>query len=172
MSKVVVPNDYCTAVPLLKVPMIKPLPTVNLSESECEILRRWASAYGAAIQQRTVRQETTMSKHGTLPDFVYQYQRQLAVDERVTLNFRFDENEDVSEDHESNQSEDDGESDDNEGDEFDESSSEEVDLSVTGDRTSDDLNLPDKVGGRNQFPAWCQVSLPGHESTAVLKVRY
>ena len=79
MSKVVVPNAYCTAVPLLKVPMIKPLPTVNLSESDCEILRRWISAYGVAIQQRTVRQETTTSKHGTLPDFVYQYQRQLAV---------------------------------------------------------------------------------------------
>ena len=68
-----------------------PLPTVNLSESDCEILRRWASAYGAAARQRTVRQETTMSKHGMLPDFV-SYQRQSDAGERVTLNFRFDEN--------------------------------------------------------------------------------
>jgi len=51
-----------------------------------------------------------MSKHGTLPDFVL-YQRRLDVGERVTLNFRFDENEDATEDHESNQSEDVGESD-------------------------------------------------------------
>ena len=33
-------------------------------------------------------------------------QRQLDVGERVTLNFGFDENEDVNEDHETNQSED------------------------------------------------------------------
>ena len=45
------------------------------------------------------------SKDGTLPDFVL-YQRQLNVGERVTLNFRFDETEDVNEDHESNQTED------------------------------------------------------------------
>ena len=57
----------------------------------------------------------------------------------------------MNEDHESNQSEDDGESDDNEGEEFDESSSEEADLIVTVDRTSDDLNLPDKVGGTTNF---------------------
>ena len=100
--------------------MITPLPTVNLSESDCEITWGWASAYRLAVGQRTRRQETTTSKHGTLPDFVYQYQRQLAVDERVTLNFRFDENEDVNEDHESNRSEDDGETDDNEDDKFDE----------------------------------------------------
>jgi len=77
--------------------------------AESEILRRLASGYGAATRQRTVRQETTMSKHGTLPDFVL-YQRQLGVGESVTLNFRFDENEDVNEDHVSNQSEDVGES--------------------------------------------------------------
>ena len=47
-----------------------------------------------------------MSKHGTLPDFV----SQLDDGKRVTLNFRFDENEDVNEDLESNQSENGGES--------------------------------------------------------------
>ena len=72
-----------------------------------------------------------MSKRGTLPDFVL-YQQQLIVGERVTLNFRFDENEHVNEDYESNQSEDGGESDKNdETDDFDESNCEEVDLSVT-----------------------------------------
>ena len=63
---------------------------MNLSENDCEILRRWASAYGAAVRQKTVRQETTMSKHGTLQEFVYQ--RQLDVGEWDTLHFRFDEN--------------------------------------------------------------------------------
>ncbi|PFX28225.1 hypothetical protein AWC38_SpisGene7031 [Stylophora pistillata] len=35
-------------------------------------MRDWASAYGAAVRQRTVRQETTMAKHGTLPEYIYQ----------------------------------------------------------------------------------------------------
>jgi len=68
----------------------------------------------------------------------------------------------VNEDYESNQSEEDGGSDDNEDDEFDESSDEEVDLSVTVDRTSDDLNLLDKVGVQP-----ISFLVPGHESTAV-----
>ena len=35
-------------------------------------MRDWASSYGAAVRQRTVRQETTMAKHGTLPESIYQ----------------------------------------------------------------------------------------------------
>jgi len=37
-------------------------------------MRNWASSYGAAVRQHTVRQETTMAKHGTLPKFIYQRQ--------------------------------------------------------------------------------------------------
>lgn len=32
-----------------------------------EIMREWASVNGAIVRQRTVRQETTMAKAGTLP---------------------------------------------------------------------------------------------------------
>ena len=71
--------------------MITPLPVANLSASDCNTLCNWASVYGAAVRQRTVRQEATMAKHGTLPEFVYQHQ--LAVGEKVTLNFGFDEDE-------------------------------------------------------------------------------
>ena len=35
-------------------------------------MREWAHAYGAAVRQRSVRQETTMARAGTLPDFLYQ----------------------------------------------------------------------------------------------------
>ena len=35
-------------------------------------MRDWALAYGATIRQRTVRQETTMAKHGTLSKYIYQ----------------------------------------------------------------------------------------------------
>ena len=35
-------------------------------------MQEWAREYGAAVRQRTVRPETTMAKHGTLPEFIYQ----------------------------------------------------------------------------------------------------
>ena len=50
-----------------------------------------ASAYGAAVRQRTVRQETTMAKHGTLPEYLYQ--RHFKVGDKVNLNFGVDEDE-------------------------------------------------------------------------------
>ena len=57
---------------LSQVPVMKPLPIVNMSPADCNALRNWASSYGAAVRQRTVRQETTMARHGTLPEFMYQ----------------------------------------------------------------------------------------------------
>ena len=54
---------------------LKPLPSVSMSSADCNALRDWASSYGAAVRQRTVRQdcqETTMAKHGTLAEFIYQ----------------------------------------------------------------------------------------------------
>ena len=35
-------------------------------------MREWAHAYGAAVRQRSVRQETTIARAGTLPVFLYQ----------------------------------------------------------------------------------------------------
>ena len=67
-----------------KVPTMKPLPVVDLSQADCEILRNWASSYGAAVRQRTVRQETTMAKHGTLPEFMYQREC-VTLDNPVTI---------------------------------------------------------------------------------------
>ena len=61
-------------VPFWEVPIIQPLPIVQMSKPNCEALRDWASSYGAAVRQRTVRQETTMAKHGTLPEYMYQRQ--------------------------------------------------------------------------------------------------
>ena len=34
-------------------------------------MRDWAQSYGAAVRQRSVRQETTMAKAGTLPGYMY-----------------------------------------------------------------------------------------------------
>ena len=45
---------------LSQVPVIKPLPIVIIRPADCYALRDWASSLRAAVQQRTVRQETTM----------------------------------------------------------------------------------------------------------------
>ena len=42
-------------------------------------------------RQRTVRQETTMAKHGTLPEYLHK--RHLEVGDKVNLNFRVDDDE-------------------------------------------------------------------------------
>ncbi len=65
----------------LQVPVVKLLPALQMSQDDCEILRNWAKAHGAAVRQRTVRQETTMVKQGTLPE--YMYQRKNILTERV-----------------------------------------------------------------------------------------
>ena len=63
---------------LSQVLVMKPLPIVNMSPADCNALRNWASSYGAAVRQRTVRQETTMARHGTLPEFIYQRQCEIS----------------------------------------------------------------------------------------------
>ena len=55
-------------IPFLKVPLINPLPVVDLPKPNCNIMQDRALAYGAAVQQQTVHHETTTVKHGTLPD--------------------------------------------------------------------------------------------------------
>ena len=67
-----------------QVPTTAPLPAVEMPQADCDLMRNWASSYGAAVRQRTVRQETTMAKYGTLPEFIYQRQC-VASDEPLTL---------------------------------------------------------------------------------------
>ena len=71
------------------VPLMRPLSVVNLPANDCDLLRNWASAYGAAVRQRTVRRETATAKHGTLPEYLYQ--RHLEVGDKVNLNVGVDE---------------------------------------------------------------------------------
>ena len=35
-------------------------------------MKEWAPTFGAAVHQRTVQQETTMGRAGTLPNFLYE----------------------------------------------------------------------------------------------------
>jgi hypothetical protein len=71
-------------IPFSKVPTMQPLPIVKMSQANCDVLRNWASTYGAAVRQRTVCQETTMAKHGTLPEFMYQ-RKCVTLDTPVTI---------------------------------------------------------------------------------------
>ena len=54
-----------------EIQMPKPLPSNKMSLENKEKMREWTSANGRAVRQRTVRQETTMAKAGTLPESCY-----------------------------------------------------------------------------------------------------
>ena len=102
---------------LSQVPAMKPLPIVNMHPADCDALRDWASSFGAAVRQRTVHQETTITRHGTLPEFMHQ--RQCEISERPVA-IAFDEQGNTADAAKENESEED------EADEFDQSSDEEV----------------------------------------------
>ena len=77
-----------------KVPSIKPLPVVDMSKAHCDVMRDWASSYGAAVRQRTVRQETTMAKHGTLPEYMYQ-RHCISAEQAINVSFEETEEEEA-----------------------------------------------------------------------------
>ena len=60
------------ATPLNALPRMSHLkPTRKLNDRERDVMLEWASNNGKAVRQRTVRQETTMFKAGTLPLNMY-----------------------------------------------------------------------------------------------------
>ena len=104
------------------------------------------NAYGAAVRQRTVRQETTMAKHGTLPEFIYQRQC-VASDEPVTLTTFVSEQAEGPEENRTfllNEKENDDEI----ADEFDSSSDEEVEA---GDAEGGNSLLQGEIGSSATF---------------------
>ena len=46
-------------------------------------MREWATVHGASVRQRGVRQETTMTRAGTLPEYLYQ--KEIQVGEKINL---------------------------------------------------------------------------------------
>ena len=71
------PKPEHSSIDYASLPPISPLPAVKMGASDIEKMLGYASAFGAAVRQRTNRQETTMAKHGTLPEYIYQ--RSLAI---------------------------------------------------------------------------------------------
>ena len=49
----------------------KCLPSVKMSSKDQQVLIEFSNVYGRSVRQRTGRQETTMTKAGTLPSFCY-----------------------------------------------------------------------------------------------------
>ena len=43
-------------------------------------MRDYALTYEAAVRKRTNRQETTMARHGTMPELIYQRQLEISAD--------------------------------------------------------------------------------------------
>lgn len=76
----------------------------------------------------TVRQETTMAKHRTLPEYLYQ--RHLEVGDKVNLNFGVDEDEEPHEDLNEHDVSQEASVSDKGQQEFDGSSDEEVEVST------------------------------------------
>ena len=72
---------------LLQVPVMNPLPIVNMCQADSDALRDWVLSYGAAVRQWTVRQETTMAQHGALPEFMYQRQCEIS---EILVSIAFD----------------------------------------------------------------------------------
>ena len=54
-----------------------------MDEKSIGEMRNYACTYGAAVRQRTTRQETTMAKHGTMPEMLYQ--RKLVITEKTNF---------------------------------------------------------------------------------------
>ena len=65
-------------IPLDTLPSVPQLPAAKLSEKAVEEMRNYALTYGAAVRQRTNRQETTMARHRTMPEMIYQRQLQIS----------------------------------------------------------------------------------------------
>ena len=57
---------------LSAIPVVRPLPPVPMAPQGVHRIRDWAQTLGAAVCQRSVKQETTMARAGTLPSYLYQ----------------------------------------------------------------------------------------------------
>ena len=119
---------------LCDLSVIEPLPDVKMNASDVEEMWTFASTFGAAVRQRTNRQETTMSRHGTMPEYIYQRTLEWT-DDAVVVDFAAD----LAEQRERiNESEDEGQ--DEEQMEFDDSSSDD-----------DELDSDDQTQGQTQI---------------------
>ena len=114
------------AMKLSDIDLAIPSQPASLSKEDTCVMKEWAHTYGASVRQRTVIQDTTMAKAGTLPSYMYQHQ--IPAEERVAFL--------------------DGVFEDGVQSEYDSSSEEEMD---EGDEVTDDVDDIDHVGTEAKF---------------------
>ena len=68
---------------LFDIPPMEQPPVGRATQEEIAMMREWAKVYGASVRQRSARQETTMARAGTLPDYLYQ--KEVPVSDKITL---------------------------------------------------------------------------------------
>lgn len=71
------------AASLFEIPLAPQLPPAVITSQDAQLMKEWAHTFGAAVRQRTVRQETTMARAGTLANFLCQ--REIVPGESVDL---------------------------------------------------------------------------------------
>ena len=59
------------AASLTDIPLALQLPPTAITAQDARRMKEWAHTFGVTVCQRTVRQETTMARAGTLPSFLY-----------------------------------------------------------------------------------------------------
>ncbi len=65
------------------LPVVSTLPQADMDEKLVGEMRNYACNYTASMRQRTTRQGTTMAKHGTMPEIIYQ--RKLVITEKTNF---------------------------------------------------------------------------------------
>ncbi|CAG2208952.1 unnamed protein product [Mytilus edulis] len=61
-----------TAIPLANVTFINKPKSANMTESDKQLMIRWAEKHGKCVRQRTVKGDNTKDKAGTLPEVAYE----------------------------------------------------------------------------------------------------
>ena len=64
------------AASLFDIPLAPQLPPAVITPQDSPLMKGWTHTFGAAVRQRTVRQETTKARARTLPIFFF-YQREI-----------------------------------------------------------------------------------------------
>ena len=132
-----------TTVSLHNVPLMMPLFVVNLPEKDCDLLRgNWASAYGAAGRQRTMRQESTEHCQSVFINAI----SKLVI--RVNLNLGEDEDEGPHEDLNEHEVSEEASDSDGGQQEFDKRSDEEVEVSADDNNSQ---GQQDELGTSRNF---------------------
>lgn len=76
------------------IPLLSPLPAVSMSDVHQDFMREWARNNGKTMRQRTVRQETTKYKSGTLPLNMYKTEEEIG--EKLQFDRASEEREEAS----------------------------------------------------------------------------